>query len=155
MATLQPPQVQPTVGSPPPVSSWGDIRLGFDRTFRLLQGLALYLQTYLAAIYNQVVPRQFIGVTVGNTESPYTVGNTESYIAASAGASADTIVNLPAATGSFREIEISKRDANAHNIAVTPNGSDTINGSAGASNITVQFDTLRLRDIAIGEWSAG
>jgi hypothetical protein len=152
---LQPPQVQPTVGNAPPVSDWHSIHHGFTHTFKLLRGLSLYLQTYLTNVYNAVVPRQYVLVTLDATLSPYTVGATESYVAAFAGVAADTIVLLPAATGSGRELEISKRDGNAFNIAVTPFGTDTINDTTGAANITIQYDALRLRDIGVGQWAAG
>jgi hypothetical protein len=151
VAQLQPPQIQPTVGATPPISDWKSIHLALAHTYTLLRGLVLYLQTYLTSVYNAVVPTQFIVVTVSAALSPYTVGNTDEFIAASAGAAAATVIDLPAATASGRAIVIKKMDANAFNITVTPAGTDTIDGNA-VVNIAIQNDALRLVDLAAGAW---
>jgi hypothetical protein len=149
---LTKPQVQPTVGPAPSIKDWRAIQTGFDGVYKLLAGLVLYLQTYLTKVYNAVVPTQFIVVTIDNTFSPYTVGATDELIAASAGAAAATVVNLPVATGSGRTLVVKKMDANAQNIAVTPSGTDTIDGANAAVNITLRWDKVRLVDLAAGAW---
>lgn len=72
---------------------------------------------------------------------------------ASSDAGADFVFNLPAATGSGQIAVVKKMDANAHNIAITPNGTDTIDGVNAAVNIALQYDALRLVDSAAGAWS--
>jgi len=72
----------------------------------------------------------------------------------SAGAGADFVFNLPAATGSGQWCVIKKMDANAHNIAVTPNGGDTIDGANAAVNVAVQNDALWLCDTVAGAWDS-
>lgn len=96
-----------------------------------------------------------IGVTViTNAQSPYAPSVTDCFIDASAAAGADTVINLPAATGSGRVFIIKKADANAHNIVINPNGADTIDGvnSAANSTISLQFAALNFVDVAAAKW---
>lgn len=71
----------------------------------------------------------------------------------SASASSDFIFNLPPATGSGEVAIIKKEDPNAHNIAVTPNGTDTIDGVNAPVDITIQYDTLSIADATVGAWA--
>lgn len=96
-------------------------------------------------------------VTVTNAMSPYTAviataGIQVLYLVA-AGAASDTVFDLYAATGSLNTIVIKKTDANPFNVAITPNGADTIDGVNAVVNIAVQNDFLRLADTAAGAWS--
>lgn len=95
---------------------------------------------------------QFIPVVTSTT--PYTIfGGDNWLILASATAGAAWIGNLPPAIGSLDMIIVKKMDANAHNVAVTPNGSDVIDGVNAALDITVQYDNVRLIDYASGAWA--
>jgi hypothetical protein len=87
--------------------------------------------------------------------TPDAVTATDVFIFASATAGADIIENLPAATGSGRILIFKKMDANAHNVVITPNGTDTIDGvnNATLSTLTIQYDALRLVDAASGAWA--
>ena len=89
--------------------------------------------------------------------SPYAIafpsGGGNILLEASAGSAANFIANLPPATGSGYLIIVKKEDANAFAIAITPNGSDTIDGVNAAVNITTQFDTLQLIDDGSGTWA--
>ena len=70
----------------------------------------------------------------------------------SASAGADFVFNLPAATGTGHVAVIKKMDPNAHNIAVTPNGTDTIDGVNAAVDVSIQYDTVTVCDYALGAW---
>lgn len=70
----------------------------------------------------------------------------------SSSAGADFVFNLPAATGTGNVAVVKKMDANAHNVAVTPNGTDTIDGVNAAVNISVQYDTITVCDSGTGAW---
>jgi hypothetical protein len=72
---------------------------------------------------------------------------------ANASVAAPFVFNLPAATGSGLVIVIKKMDSNAQNIAVTPNGTDTIDGVNAAVNITIQYDDITVCDIGTGAWA--
>lgn len=98
----------------------------------------------------------FLVVTLPFASSPYSATLSPSQITlylANSSAGADFIFNLPAATGSGEAAIIKKMDANAHNIAVTPNGADTIDTVNAAVNVTTQFAVLRVIDSAAGAWS--
>jgi hypothetical protein len=71
----------------------------------------------------------------------------------SASAGADFIFDLPPATGSGEVAIVKKMDANAHNIVITPNGTDTIDGTNATVSITIQMDAVKLVDSAAGAWS--
>lgn len=75
------------------------------------------------------------------------------FIASSATAGADKVENLNPATGSGVFLVYKKMDANAHDIVITPDGTDNIDGVNAAKHITIQNDTLGLYDRAAGEWS--
>jgi hypothetical protein len=90
---------------------------------------------------------------VPNAASPYSVVAGDQFIAASAGVSSPTEIDLPAATGSGRVLIIKKMDANAEDIEVTPNGSDTIDGTAAAYDLATQYNAVQIVDYAAGAWA--
>ena len=97
----------------------------------------------------------FLVVTNAFAASPYSATLEEqqvTYFRCSSSAGADFVFDLPAATGSGNVAVIKKSDANAHNIAVTPNGSDTIDGVNAVANISIQYSVLRLVDVTTGAW---
>lgn len=84
--------------------------------------------------------------------TPVTIGAGNVAFFGSAGAGADQVANLPAATGSgFLKI-IKKQDANAHYIVVTAAGADLIDGFATFSVGTTQYDAIAIIDSAAGVW---
>lgn len=56
------------------------------------------------------------------------------------------------ATGSGRQMIFKKVDA-VNAVAITPDGTDTIDGVGAAYSLAVQYDSLTLIDTATGEWS--
>lgn len=66
--------------------------------------------------------------------------------------SGDCAVNLPAATGTGNAVTVTKADSNGHRAAVTPNGTDTINGVNAADYIGTQWASITYRDQGIGTW---
>jgi hypothetical protein len=90
---------------------------------------------------------------VAVSTTPYNVGASDQFIGASASAGSDTVINLPAATGSGRVIIVKKMDSNAHNIDVTPNGTDTIDGLNAADVIAVQYASVNYVDYGAGAWA--
>jgi hypothetical protein len=86
-------------------------------------------------------------------DSPYSVEPEDDLIIASAGTFADTVVLLPAATGSARLLEIKKVDANPYSIAVTPAGSDTIDDGVGAFDILARYAAFSIADYFAGKWA--
>jgi hypothetical protein len=64
---------------------------------------------------------------VGFSASPYSIVTSDSLILAAAGASADTILLLPAATGSKHTwVVMRDSDGNPHHVIARPAGSDVI-----------------------------
>jgi hypothetical protein len=90
---------------------------------------------------------------VTHDQSPYTVAADDYFILALAGTDADTIIELPAATGLGRPLDVKKIDANPYNIAVSPAGADTVDDAAGAFNILVRYASYTLVDYAPGKWA--
>ncbi len=86
-------------------------------------------------------------------DSPYAVAPEDDVIIASAGTAAETVVNLPAATGLGRPLDLKKADANPYSIAVTPAGTDTIDDSANPFNILVQYGSYTVVDYSMGKWA--
>lgn len=159
MANLDKPQIQPTVGSPPAVTDWKSIGLDFGTTYTLLRGIVLYLQGYLTRVYNAVAPFQFNVQTVLPTQSPYHVLPTDEFIAAFDSASGDTVVQLPPSPGpnnqgNARNLIIAKMDNFAHNIVVTPDGLDTIDGVNAPVLISAPQGVLRLTAVAPNAWKS-
>lgn len=157
MANLDKPQIQPTVGTAPPVSDWKSIGLDFGTTYSLLRGIVLYLQGYLTRVYNAVAPFQFNVQTVPQAISPYTVNATDEFIAAFAAVGADCVILLPPSPGpnpqgNARNLIISKMDNFAHNIVLTPVAGDTIDSVAAPVLITIPQDTVRLTAVAPHAW---
>lgn len=145
---------KPQIPTPPQlqaVSNWGSLATNFTQVTSYLQNLVRYLQQYLGTTYNAIAPLQFATVNIVQAQSPYGVQATDVLINASASASAATEVDLPASTGSGRALIVIKVDANAENINVTPNGSDTINGG-GAVALASQYNLVRLVDGQSGNW---
>lgn len=91
--------------------------------------------------------------SVANSASPYSVGTTDVILAVSAGASSATVIDLPAATTIGRALVVKKVDANAQNVAVTPAGSDSIDGTAAVYNISTQYAVVSLVVTVSGQWS--
>lgn len=74
------------------------------------------------------------------------------FLDANASAGADFVANLPIATGSQNIVVVKKMDANAHNIAITPNGTDTIDDVNAAYTISTRYGSVSLRDAVLGKW---
>lgn len=104
------------------------------------------------------IPNITSSKTITNAASPYTVLSTDSLLYASAGASADTVLLLPAATGSKRVlIEMRVNDGNPHHVILRPNGTDTIfpnNSGSGSSDLwcDIEGESVWLQDFAAGQW---
>ncbi|GEM_PF-3502505 len=96
---------------------------------------------------------QFNIKIISYADSPYSVEPEDDLIIASAGTSADTVVLLPAATGSARLLEVKKVDANPYSIAVTPAGSDTIDDGAGSFGILTRYAAFSIIDYSAGKWA--
>ena len=88
--------------------------------------------------------------SVNNAASPYTVVATDTYIACDASSGAVTI-NLPAATGTGREISVKKTDSSSNACTPTRNGTDTIDGATSYS-LTVQYASSKVVDQVSGAW---
>lgn len=86
-------------------------------------------------------------------DSPYTVQPIDDVIIASAGSGADTVVILPAATGSGRPLEIKKVDVNPYSIAITPAGGDTIDDGAGSFEVLSRYASFTVVDYLLGKWA--
>ena len=145
---------KPQIPTPPQlqaVSNWGALATNFTQITKYLQDLVRYLQQYLGTTYNAISPLQFATVSIVQAQSPYAVQATDVLILAAASASDPTEIDLPASTGSGRSIIVIKVDANAHNVNVTPKGSDIINGG-GAVALASQYDLVRVVDGQSGNW---
>lgn len=133
------------------VTDWPSMKSGFHGVFRYFAALVLYLQNYLTAVWQAIVPLTYSVTTVAATLSPYTIQGTDEFIAASAGTAAATVIDLPPATGSGRALTVLKADVNAEDVTLTPAGSDTING-ATSYNLTTRYQVVRIIDAAAGAW---
>jgi len=89
-------------------------------------------------------------VSITNAGSPYTVASTVAYILCNATAGA-VVINLPAATGTGREISIKKTDSSSNACTPTRSGSDTIDGATSYS-ITTQYASSKVVDAASASW---
>lgn len=89
-------------------------------------------------------------VTKAFADSPYTISATDYTIRANAVGGAITI-NLPAATGSGRILNIKKIDASGFAITVDGSGSETIDGLT-TQTISGQYDSMQIQDGASGVW---
>ena len=94
------------------------------------------------------MPGNLLGIVNGIMDRQKGKGSAESSFLQRIGKSAAQ------AAGSGNVAIIKKIDANAHNIAVTPNGSDTIDGVNAAVDIAIQWSVLRVVDAASGAWDA-
>lgn len=83
----------------------------------------------------------------------YTILTTDVYIRASALSGGDCTLNLPAASGNIgRSIVVKREDANAHNVLVHPNGSDTIDGVNSNYTMGIQYEEYAFTVGATGAW---
>ena len=101
----------------------------------------------------------FLFAVRATTTSPDAVLATDQFILASALVGGNLIENLPAAVGPVngrsRVLIIYRLDANAHDVVITPNGTDTINGVNAAVSLVgaaAQYSSVRLLDSAAGAW---
>jgi hypothetical protein len=97
-------------------------------------------------------PLVYTPKAIANAASPYSVLAADMFLAVSAGVSTPTVIDLPAATGSGRVLIVKKVDANAQNVAVTPHGTDDIDGANSAFNISTQYTAYSFIDYAAGQW---
>lgn len=92
--------------------------------------------------------------TIGDSPLAVPIGMQVELCSSSAGA--DFVANLPSgASSTVGDIKVFKKmDANAHNIVINPNGTDTIDGANNAtlSTITLQYDSFRLMYAGSGAW---
>jgi hypothetical protein len=87
--------------------------------------------------------------TITNTSAAsYTIASNDVIINTTTGTG--SVVNLPPATGSGRKLMIVQVDTGS-GCTVTPNGSDTIQGSATAVTVH-QYDKVALIDDISGVW---
>jgi hypothetical protein len=145
---------KPQVPTPRPVSAgknWANIWAGFNQSTQDHQNLVLYLQQYLGNIQQSIIPLQYATTTVAHTQSPYPVNSTDVVIAAAAGSAAPTIIDLPPATGSGRTITVKKTDANAQDVTLDPDLSDTIDG-ASSYDLSTQYQSVSITDHATAVW---
>jgi len=123
--------------------TWADIWSGIATLSKQNQNLVQYLQNFLTQTYNWLVPAKYnISVVV----SPYNANATDAFIAASAGA-----VTLPMSSGGGRVIIVKNIDTSGGAVVITAQGTDTIDGNSTVS-ITIQNDTVRVIDGAVGQW---
>jgi hypothetical protein len=90
---------------------------------------------------------------VTNDQSPYAVAPDDYVLLALAGTGSDTVIELPAASGSGRPLEVKKLDANPYNIALAPAAADTVDDAAGTFDILVRYASYTLVDYAPGKWA--
>lgn len=92
----------------------------------------------------------FANVTsIDDGDSPYTVVANDSSIRCDT-TSGSITVNLPAATGSGRTLNI-KKLASANTVTVDGNSSDTIDGGTTAV-LTTQYESITIQDVASNTW---
>jgi hypothetical protein len=127
-------------------TTWADIWNGIATLSKQNQNLVQYLQHYLTLVYNRLVPPK---VNVSVVVSPYTVNATDAFVAATAGP-----VQLPPTNGSGRVITIKNIDPSNAPVAITPYGSDAIDGGgAGAPYLLApEFQVVSLVDGQAGQW---
>jgi hypothetical protein len=90
--------------------------------------------------------------SVNNAASPYTVASTDTVITCDATAGA-VVINLPAASGSGRQITVKKIDSTSNSCTPTRNGTDTIDGATTVS-VTFQYAVSSVVDTSSGKWSS-
>lgn len=88
--------------------------------------------------------------TVNNAASPYTVLGTDAVIDCDATAGAVTL-NLPAATGTHRELTVKKTDSSANACTITRAGADTIDGATTVA-LSNQYAISKIYDAASTVW---
>lgn len=86
----------------------------------------------------------FTPVPVAFGASPYAVSATERWLVVDC-TGGNVVLNLHAvATSRDNPLYITKKDVSAFTVNVTPNGGETINGVAGVTSLTVQYETLTI-----------
>ena len=88
--------------------------------------------------------------SVNFAASPYTVVSTDSVVSVDA-SGGTVVINLPATTGTGREITFKKMDSTANAVTVTRAGADLIDGATTAV-LTAQYAASKLIDAAAGVW---
>lgn len=153
MATPSPTITKPQLPRPVAVvkgSTWADIWNGIATLSKQNQNLVQYLQTYLTHVYNWLVPPKLnVSVVTPLLNQPYTINATDAFIASTGGQ-----INLPQSAGSGRVITIKNIDPNNAGVAITPFGTDAIDG-LGATvkyNLGPEFAVLSLIDGQAGQW---
>lgn len=86
-------------------------------------------------------------------DTPYTVAATDAVITCDASGGA-VVINLPAATGTGRELDVKKIDSSSNACTITRAGSDTIDGATTIAGVT-QWANHWLVDSASGKWVRG
>ena len=89
-------------------------------------------------------------VSANHAGSPYTAALGQAYACDASGGA--VVINLPAATGSGKGIQIWKVDSSSNACSPAPNGSDAIDGANAAYNLTAQWAASRVEDYASGAW---
>lgn len=93
-------------------------------------------------------------ITLASTDSPYSAALNPAkwtLFLVATGAGGDFTLNLPVVTGSGNVAVVVKTDLPAHDVVITPSGSDRIAGAA-TYPLTTQFQSVILIDGGTGEW---
>lgn len=103
-------------------------------------------QTFQDQITTEAIVRQIVTITGAS----YTVLGSDwmMYVNNTA---AGTTIDIPAATGSKRELVIKRADTSTQSVTVDANGADTIDGDATAS--LKKKGSLTILDVASGVWA--
>jgi len=86
----------------------------------------------------------FTPVSVNFAASPYAVSASDRWLVVDC-SGGNVVLDLHAvATSRDNPLYITKQDATANTVNVTPNGAETINGAAGVTSLTLQYETLTI-----------
>lgn len=85
------------------------------------------------------------------SDSPYSIGANDFTVTYDA-TGGNSVVNLPAATGSGRLLHVKKTDSSVNTVTITRAGSDLIDGAA-TKVILTQYSSYYLQDTASAVWS--
>lgn len=102
--------------------------------------------------YTPIIIVGSFGPFVGLVSSPYTCDPGSQIILAAATSGAACAVTLPPALGDGAIVIVKKMDSNAHNVNISPSGSDQIFDTSGGDSITSQYGTRHYLDVAPGQW---
>ena len=117
-------------------------------------GSAVRLPLVALAPLGLTVGQSFANITTVTT-TPYTVASTDNYIRCDcqSGTPGNRVINLPAATGTGREITIKKIDASStYTCTPTASGAETIDGYTSIT-MSKQWAATKLIDAAAGVWA--